>query len=233
MTTPLAKYPMISLSRLSKYFSTFKKHWTRLVQALQMSSVWGIFCQMQNSFRYAGQWHENGLVKLSPRQQWFKQDWWRKQWKSRSSLLLGALAHIRTRVLAWVNSQFPLLMERVAIAPYKFQCKKKICSQKWRSFCFSYNSLYPPLNAAHNIPNAAQCIYHTMSFHNTNNTITDAMQYLYKASFPIYNSSSAGEYSSICFRIVWYKNSMQPLCTLVHKKRGPTPRNHPPKPSVL
>lgn len=46
-------------------------------------------------------------------------------------------------------------------------------------------------------------------------------------------SSFVDEYKSSCFKIDWYKNSIQPLCTLVHTNLGPTPRNHPATPSVL
>lgn len=54
-----------------------------------------------------------------------------------------------------------------------------------------------------------------------------------KKSPPVYKSSfSAGIITSSWCSNRWYRKSIHPLWIKVHTPRGPTPRNHPARPSV-
>ncbi len=97
-----------------------------------------------------------------------------------------------------------------------------------RSFVRPSLFLYVFLQRHVNASNPLQCSY-------TYVTTSGKYLYLYK-HYDLYAESSetwSGNQTCIRRNIVWYKNNMQPLWTLVHTKRGPTPLNQPPIPSVL
>lgn len=131
-----------------------------------------------------------------------------------------------------------------------FFSKSTPCVQFPGSYTYIHigTKLYPPQNANHgslsplylpSIPTPSH--NHTMLTHsNSMPAICSGYLIIFVHRRPtlfvtpqISVSSPDATTTSSFRKMVWYKNSMHPLCMLVQTKRGPTPLNHPPRPSCL